>query len=191
MKVKGGYGVFDEGLTRGLLRRSLLRRRGNDTISLSRIHFPPESMLSYVPSWSWMAYTGGIDYLEPEFNSYECEDLVSPWSSTKPLHVNTDPQTSNVALVATAREYDLGVAVPGEGELIFDTPGGSLHPMTLCVVLGKASGSPNSETQRHYILVVAATAKQDRGGNKLYDRVGAGYLPGKCISPSDCSITIH
>jgi hypothetical protein len=191
MRVKGGYGVFDEGLTRGLLRRSLLWRRGTDTHSLSRIHFPPESVVSYAPSWSWMAYTGGIDYLEPEFSSYEWEDLVSPWSSNRTPIVSTNPATANIALVATAREYDLGVAVPGEGELIFDTPGGSSQPKTLCVVLGKARGSPNPETQRHYILVVAAMAGQDRVGSKVYERIGVGYLPGKCISPSDCSITIH
>jgi hypothetical protein len=191
MRVNGGYGVFDEGLTRGLLRRSLLWRRGNDTFSLSRIHFPPESVVPYVPSWSWMAYTGGIDYLEPEFSSYEWEDLVSPWSAYRAPKVSTDPQTANIALVATAREYDLGVAVPGEGELIFDTPGGSSQLNTLCVVLGKAKESLNPETQRHYILIVAATVKQDRTESKLYERVGAGYLPGKCISPSCCSITIH
>jgi hypothetical protein len=191
MRVNGGFGVFDEGITRGLLRRSLLWRRGNDTLSLSRIRFPPESVVSYVPSWSWMAYTGGIDYLEPEFGSYEWEDLVSPWSANKPLNVSTDPNNANIALVTTAREYDLGVAVPGEGELIFDTPGGSSQPKTLCVLLGKARGSPDPETQRHYILIVAATAEQDRSGSKLYERVGAGYLPGKCISPSCCSVTIH
>jgi hypothetical protein len=133
----------------------------------------------------------GIDYLEREFDNDEWEDLVSPWSSNRTPSVSTDPQTSDIALVARAREYDLGVAVPGEGELIFDTPGGSSQPETLCVVLGKARGSSDPDSQTHYILIVAATAKQDRGESKLYQRVGAGYLPGKCISPSDCSITIH
>jgi hypothetical protein len=76
-----------------------------------------------------------------EFSSYEWEDLVSPWSSNRTKSVSTDLQTSNIALIATAREYDLGVAVPGEGELIFDTPGGSSQPETLCG-FGKGQGKP-------------------------------------------------
>jgi hypothetical protein len=135
-----------------------------------------------------MAYTGGIDYLEPEFGDYEWEDLISPWSDDRTPDVSPDPDTADIELVATAREYDLGVAVPGEGELIFDTPGD--QPKTLCVVLGKARGSWNAESQRHYFLVVAA-AGQNRSGAKVYERVGVGYLPGKCISPRNCSIFIQ
>ncbi|KAL1799029.1 hypothetical protein ACET3X_003066 [Alternaria dauci] len=190
MRVSGGFGVFDEGVTRGLLRRSLLWRRGIDTPSLSRIHFPPQSVVSAVPSWSWMAYTGGIDYLQPDFGCYEWEDLQSPWSPKTPTNVSsTDYSMANIALEATAREYDLGAAVQGEGELIFDTPNGSAKPDTVCVVLGKAKGSPSPELQRHYILIIAA--QRGRAGSKIYERVGTGYLPGKCISPSGFKVKIH
>ncbi|CAN9210055.1 unnamed protein product [Alternaria alternata] len=190
MRVSGGFGVFDEGVTRGLLRRSLLWRRGIDTPSLSRIHFPPQSVVSAVPSWSWMAYTGGIDYLQPDFGCYEWEDLQSPWSPKTPTNVSsTDYNLANIALEAIAREYDLGAAVQGEGELIFDTPNGSAKPDTLCVVLGKAKGSPSSETQRHYILMIAA--QRGRAGSRVYERVGTGFLPGKCISPSGFKVKIQ
>ena len=190
MRVSGGFGVFDEGVTRGLLRRSLLWRRGIDTPSLSRIHFPPQSVVSTVPSWSWMAYTGGIDYLQPDFGCYEWEDLQSPWSPKTPTNVSsTDYNLANIALEAIAREYDLGAAVQGEGELIFDTPNGSAKPDTLCVVLGKAKGSPSPETQRHYILMIAA--QRGRAGSRVYERVGTGFLPGKCISSSGFKVKIQ
>lgn len=193
MRVQGGFGVFDEGVTRGLLRRSLLWRRGLDTPRLSRIHFPTDRIISVVPSWSWMAYTGGIDYFEPEFASFEWEDLRSPWSASKAgnQHASTDPTQPNIALNATACEYDLGAAMQGEGELVFDCPGGSAQPRTLCVVLGKAKGSVSPETQRNYVLVVALVRGLDREGNKVYERVGAGYLPGKCTAPSGVEISIH
>lgn len=42
MTVQGGFGVFDEGETKGTLRRSLLWHRGNDTPNLTRISFPPD-----------------------------------------------------------------------------------------------------------------------------------------------------
>jgi hypothetical protein len=192
MRVKGGFGIFDEGVTRGLLRRSLLWRRGIDTPSLTRIRFPLRSAVSTVPSWSWMAYTGGIDYLQPEFGNFVWEDLQSPWSPDAPSNISsTDINVANIALNATAREYDLGAAVRSEGELVFDTPNGSARPETVCVVLGKARGSLSPETQRHYILIVAATVQRDRDGNRVYERVGTGYLPGKCISPNGFSVTIH
>jgi hypothetical protein len=184
--------MFDEGVTRGLLRRSLLWRRGIDTPSLERIHFPSESLVSVVPSWSWMAYAGGIDYLQPDFGNFEWEDLQSPWSPNAPNNISsTDPHTANIALIATARVFDRGVALQGEGELIFDTPGGSSRPKNLCVVLGKAKGSPSLETQRHYVLLVEATRNRDRDGEVLYERVGTGYLPGKCISQNGSSVRIH
>lgn len=83
-----------------------------------------------------MAYTGEIDYLQPEFNNFEWEDLQSSWSPKAPANVSsTDFKVANVALHAIAREYDLGAAVQSEGKLIFDTPHGSARPDTVCVVL--------------------------------------------------------
>ena len=76
MEVRGGFGILDEGEMRGLLRRSLLWCRGPDSLTpkLSRIKFSADSVP--VPSWSWMAYTGGkdypgaIDYLDLEFDTW-------------------------------------------------------------------------------------------------------------------------
>ncbi|CAN9349867.1 unnamed protein product [Alternaria alternata] len=193
MRVKGGFGMFDEGVNRGLLRRSLLWRRGTDTESLSRIHFPTENVVSKVPSWSWMAYTGGIDYLQPDFGSFEWEELQSPWSSNAPKNVSsTDFHAANITLNATAREYDyLKAMVQGEGELILDVPNSSFVPQTLCVVLGKAKGCTSPETQRHYVLIITATKHSDRNGDKVYERVGTGFLPGKCISTSGFKVKIQ
>jgi hypothetical protein len=63
MAVKGGFGILYEDKTQGTLLRSLLWYRGGDpnTSSLTRIEFPDDRV--GVPSWSWMAYTGEIDYL--------------------------------------------------------------------------------------------------------------------------------
>ena len=193
MRVSGGFGIFDEGTKLGLLRRSLLWCRGVDTDSLSRIHFPTESVVATVPSWSWMAYTGGIDYLQPDFDNFEWEELQSPWSSKGPTNVSsTDFHTANIALYATAREYDsLKAGLQGEGDLIFDTPNGSTAPQRYCVVLGKAKGSMSPATQQHYVLIIAATAQRDRNGDKVYERVGTGYLSGRCISSGGFRVKIH
>jgi hypothetical protein len=76
-----------------------------------------------------MAYTGGIDYLQSDFGNFDWEDLQFPCSSEAPTSISsTDPHATNMVLVATAREVDLGATVQGEGELIFDTPRGSTQP---------------------------------------------------------------
>jgi hypothetical protein len=182
LKVKGGFGMFDEGVTRGLLCRSLLWRRGSDTASLSRIDFPPDRIMPAIPSWSWMAFTGGIDYLQPDFGSVRWEDLQSPWSTAR---LRNGPYNAGSVLIATLRECDLGSAWAdqAESELIFDDPDSPPQFTMTCLVLGKHKGSPSAEAQRHYILLVTATLERDGDGKTLYERAGVGYVPGRCISP--------
>ncbi|KAM7185615.1 hypothetical protein V8F33_012293 [Rhypophila sp. PSN 637] len=109
LNVKGGFGVFDQGQKKkGLLRRSLLWVRctsplpcstcgdvdmaldsdesgtlgsrhaapGDGLASLEKIDFTSQR----VPSWSWMAVRGAIDYVSPDFNGVEWEEMESPWS---------------------------------------------------------------------------------------------------------------
>lgn len=191
MKAQGGFGVFNEGETRGLLRRSLLWHRGSDTASLSRIKFPADRVILAVPSWSWMAYTGGIDYLKLDFGGFEWEDIRSPWSRSADNVPRTEIRGGNIALTVMAREYDPNAAVQGEGLLILDTPGGSEQPKTMCVVLGIQKGTRPREDKIHYLLIVTPTTALDRDGSKLYERVGAGYLPGRCIALSGSMVNIH
>ncbi|KAM7205421.1 hypothetical protein V8F20_003190 [Naviculisporaceae sp. PSN 640] len=86
---KGGWGVFDEGRAKkGMLRRSLLwiRDREEATGGLKRIEFPilkqeeSTGLATKVPSWSWMAVEGPIDYVVPQFGTVDWEDIESPWS---------------------------------------------------------------------------------------------------------------
>ncbi|KAF2011920.1 hypothetical protein BU24DRAFT_266342 [Aaosphaeria arxii CBS 175.79] len=185
MRVDGGFGVFDGDATRGLLRRSLLWCRGSDTESLSPIQFPTGG----VPSWSWMAYTGGIDYLDIGFGTLDWEDIQSPWSRGGGQSIEGPP-----VLVAKARVYDPGAANESEGALVWDTPKSSLSQLseTLCVVMGKEKGSMPDQDKRHAVLVIkpkenTVTPSQP----KDYVRIGTGFMPGKCIGPSFVKVNIH
>lgn len=205
MEVRGGFGILDEGDMRGLLRRSLLWCRGPDSLTpkLSRITFPPDSVP--VPSWSWMAYTGGkdypgaIDYLDLEFDTWDWEDLQSPWSQPKEEEATSDtasPSNRTTAsdetmLVATARDIDLDAAYEEDGDLRLDDPDTELSDATLCVVLGKAKGSTSLEEQKNCVLIITPSGKLDGNGKQLYERIGTGFLPGKCISPSGFEVCIH
>jgi hypothetical protein len=200
MKANGGFGVIDEGETRGLLRRSLLWRRGSDmeTKSLSRIKFPTDRVISAAPSWSWMAYTGGIDYLKLDFGGFEWEHIGSPWPRSADNVTRTEDRGPSMALIAKARgyeydpkEYDPKAAMQHQGLLFFDNPGGSEQLQTMCVVLGIEKGIKLLRDKMHYLIIVKPTKALDRDGKKIHERVSVGYLPGKCIAPSVFKVAIH
>lgn len=138
-----------------------------------------------------MAYTGRIDYLKLDFAGFEWEDIRSPWSRSADNVPRTEIRGGNIALTATAREYDPNAAVQGEGLLILDTPGGSEQPKTMCVVLGRQKGTMPLEDKIQYLLIVTPTTALDRDGGKPYERVGAGYSPGRCIAPGGSMVNIH
>jgi hypothetical protein len=128
-----------------------------------------------------MAHTGGIDYLDVGYGVYAWEDIESPW----PQDATTEPAGAdvvNMALVASARDYDLGAAT-------FDNPLQMLPRRSLCVVLGKARGKASANEQRHCVLIVAPVVS--KGGNTVYERIGTGFLPAKCISPGMQTVRIY
>lgn len=183
MNVKGGFGMFDAGKTRGLLRRSLLWCRGADTVSLTRIEFPAERGVPMIPSWSWMAYAGGIDYLELDFDQIDWLDIKSPWS-----HPNRE---KTPALTARARDYTQDIHDLSEELLVFDVSGAPLHTRGVCLVLGVQKGNKPDGDRRHYVLFVIPTANIERDGRNQYERVGTGYLPGRCIANDGPLVNIY
>lgn len=192
LDVRGGFGVFDEERPesdghspgRGLLRRSLLWCRGADTPALYPIGFPADHATGKVPSWSWMAYAGGIDYIGPRFGRVEWNALGSPWSpSSRP---------GDTALVAEARDY----AYEEEGpvgkrcEVVFDDPTRASPAATTCIVLGTDRPEMGS-ARTHYVLVVERTKRQDREGNDTYKRIGAGYLADECVARNGTQVKVY
>ncbi|KAJ0116629.1 hypothetical protein J7T55_009779 [Diaporthe amygdali] len=191
--ARGGFGVLDEEHQdseghirgRGLLRRSLLWRRADKTPDMSPITFLPHHGITHVPSWSWMKYTGSIDYISPPFGGVYWEPLESPWSSGEEVRD---------ALVAEARDYDVSTAIEdGDGEIIFDRTSKKPPPSTKCIVLGRKMGTVNMKDSRrtHYLLVIEPTKDRDQDGRQIYQRVGVGYLPGKCIKSKVVPVSVR
>ncbi|KAK4175480.1 hypothetical protein QBC36DRAFT_189741, partial [Triangularia setosa] len=201
---KGGFGIFDEGESLSLLRRSLLWHRddGSDdgmnvkTEKLIPITFPSDRAIFVVPSWSWMKYDGGIKYLDVGFDSVEWEMVESPWFRTRHHQQYERRSGSNgITLVAEAQDYDDHY---GEGNMIFDCPGQSSPCMQhKCVVLGRQKVS-NLNTRRKqlcYVLLVCEKGGSFRllgqGHVTVYGRVGAGCLPVTCLNGRRVMITIQ
>jgi len=199
MDVKGGFGILEDKEQKGLFRRFLLWCRGSDMGAepLTRIKFPSDRAISFVPSWSWMAYTGRIDYLKLDFAMFDWADIESPWSS-KAETAQTDPAAAKIALKAEAQNYEYApepfnphVPVQKEGQIIFDNPNHSNPDNTQCVVLGIHKGEKPVEERMHYLIVVKATNDQTSDGTRIYERVGAGYLPGRRVKGERVKAVIH
>lgn len=185
--TKGGYGIFDDGLGNGLFHRSLLWQRGDDQPSpgLSTIAFPPESHHA-VPTWSWMAYSGGIDYLDPLFGETEWEktDVHPPW--TRKHQVSAFAETSRhdavTELVVTVRDYDTTKALVHEMKLVYDSDevrSDGARPQ--CVVIARTRPRGSIQDARHYVLIVVSANMRSSDSHKIYKRIGAGYMLGKHI----------
>lgn len=192
--IRGGFGVLDDG-NRGLLWRSLLWRRAQNARSgLKRIEFQSLKGAAVAiippPSWSWMAYTGAIDYLDLPFNEVDWEehDICSWWSrgTGKSWSYSGDKLTCPLELTVHGRPLDLQAAMNSDTASIdLDDPDkmDELDSSLKCVVLGRLKDQvkDSSYARIHYILLVTLTAPQGGGSSLIYNRVGVGYLPGALI----------
>lgn len=145
-----------------------------------------------------MAYTGAIDYLKLDFGGCKWVDIETPWSRNADGAARTEDDAARIALTGEAKnyeyhpnEYNPNAAVQKEGLLRFDRPGGSEQLRTMCVVLGIEQGSKPLAERMHYLILAQPSNELVPDGSKVYERVGAGYLPGKCIKPGGIRVTIH
>lgn len=175
LKTHGGFGVFDDG--QSLLRRSLLWQRGKHEPSLRRITFPLQRNVT-VPTWSWMAYEGGIDFLELPLGGviWQKDEIYSPWLLDVSEVHHTINHTGSIELSAIARDFNIGSDGAKNFLIIYDIPkteGQSLK----CIVMGRRREEGKLEDARHYVLFIAPKG----GMAKVYERVGVGFMPGRFI----------
>lgn len=193
-RTKGGFGIFDEGDgllqstnpkdRKGLLRRSLLWCRAEGTGRFERIDFPANRQR--VPSWSWMAFTGAIDYLEMGFDGVEWAAIRSPWSLERESSSATQIEGQNNAWVLTAQARDITNDDLGAENITLDVPGGPETPKMKVVVLGIERGSE----RRHFVLAISKTSSRSEV-LETYERVGAGWVREQFLSQNVSSVQIY
>ena len=148
------YGILDDPRERSYLRRSLLWRRADLTKEMTKIDYP---LNSRVLSWSWMAVTGSICFMDIPFGAVDWKpDLDSPF----------DNHGTPGALRGDARDFDKQET----DRVFFDrSPDADWFTYSLlkCVVLGMQNVS-NGCLLTHYGLLVAAAET----GSDVYERVG-------------------
>lgn len=195
-RTKGGYGVFDDGdkFERGLFRRSILWQRGGEKDfekGLVPIEFPAHRHIR-VPSWSWMAYRGGIDYVDIPGGTadWETDDILEPWTRGFGSTTGSAPQDGVVAIPAIVRDFNVADRQPGDVKLRYDTERtrGSNGQRAQCVVVAKDDSGRREGWKRHYVLIVAPKHAASGRGRSVYERIGAGYMLGKYIGLATAGI---
>lgn len=183
LKARGGFGDRDDG---GLFHRSLLRRKGTE---LARDHFLTRISFNAnlrIPSWSWMAYKGGIDYTDPPFQSadWETKEIIPPWTGGGLRHTDTGLHHGDVTLSAVVRSFAVHGRGHNEVELTYDTgkTTASDGQAASCVVVAKAKKAHSDAERRFYVLLVTPMQQMTGRGERVYERVGAGYMAGKFIA---------
>ena len=61
---------------------------------------------------------------------------------------------------------------------------------SMAIVLGIEKGLKAIDDKKHYILVVRPKMKPSADGAALYERIGAGFIPGRCLrgEPRNCTL---
>ena len=183
--TKGGYGIFDDGESPegGLFHRSLLWRRGKDEARLEPINFPIGWGMR-LPSWSWMAYKGGIDYMDPPFGAvdWERKEVVPPWTRGRSTIAELAPEDDKVALTATVRAFSVAGRRAGEAELVYDIDMTGLDGQRpQCIIVAKSKDGRAERDKMCHVLLVGPTRETTGRGEKVYKRVGVGVMLGKYI----------
>ncbi|KAF9735146.1 hypothetical protein PMIN03_007382 [Paraphaeosphaeria minitans] len=196
--TRGGYGIFDDGPDGGLFHRSLLWKRSDEEKDSSEeptehkrgamrlINFPFERNI-LVPSWSWMAYTGGIEYTDPPWRSadWEKDEISPPWTRKDDgtQGAQSAPHHLDMALKAVVRDFNLAGRSKEEVFLTYDVERtASDGQRTQCVIVARSRMETSVRDKTHYVLLVAAERMALKRGEKVYKRVGAGFMPGKYIA---------
>jgi hypothetical protein len=174
----GGYGIFQpKDKKNNYFHRGLLWQRSG--AKLKRIEFKAEEQ---VPSWSWMAFDGGIWYRNVLLGDIEpANDIVSPFAGIEPGKSYTDLTSGKLAeLQAPIRT----LAVPTPARLIFDVPEAPdrrlVRPLQ-CVIVGKSKRLTGDGQRTHYALIVSYLRKEE--GVEIYERAGVAFLTTSEILP--------
>jgi len=166
-ETRGGYGVFE-----AYLARALLWRRPDST-TLTRVRYPQDRR---VPSWSWMAYSGGINYIEIPFEgAVWTADARSPFGAAddgEKRHWASDEDARDTDLLATAKRLRMD-PVELSARVKLDEAS-AVDPSTLrCVVVGREKDDDESRAL-HWALIIRPISPPR--GYELYERAGVGYL---------------
>ncbi|KEY64228.1 hypothetical protein S7711_03513 [Stachybotrys chartarum IBT 7711] len=176
LQARGGFGVFDDG--RSLLQHSLLWKRGKEVATLTRIDF---GLNRAIPSWSWMAYNEGIDFLDLPLGDVKWlrGEIISPWADPSGEMARGTPEISILARKFTTRRE---LTEDSVDSIVYDSPDRVQRQAVRCVLMGKIGNRGTSKKEDLiYCVLFVQPQKVAPGTAETYERVGVGFLAAKVI----------
>lgn len=156
------YGIFQRYLHRNLLWQASDNR-------MERIVYKNQ----HVPSWSWMAYNGGIQFIDIPFNAVDWIGNLRFDKEREAALIADVGKFLDCTMELDGRHY--AVLDPGgmkRGWIQYDVEEGGNLCKERCVVVGRVDGEVvESGLDEYYILVVRPTSMDDE-----YSRVGVGLI---------------
>ena len=135
-----------------------------------------------------MAYKGGIDYTDPPFQTadWETHDIVPPWTRGGQRETDSAPHDGDVALLVSVRNFTVVRRGQDDVKLVYDkersTASDGYRALGQCVIVARSKERRSDRDKRHYVLLVQRTNLIGARKEKLFTRVGAGYMLGRYIS---------
>jgi hypothetical protein len=172
INCEGRYGAFQTYLHRNLLWHA-------PDVKLKKIEYE-----SYVPSWSWMAYDGGIrflDRIEIPFNQVQ-------WVT----NLCFDPDRKDALIADVGKFQDCRIELDGnyfaiidllatkKGWIRYDVEDGKNLLEEHCVVVGS-----KVNREDYYILLVRPTTVDGE-----YERVGIGQVSKNCLVRTRANVRV-
>jgi hypothetical protein len=176
-KCETRFGIFQS-----FLHRSLLWQRSEERDS-DRIDYGAQ----IVPSWSWMAYNGSIEFMyipveEVEwvhglrFNKRdEHSGLNENWKPALVTDIGSFQRCNHERRGTGYAILDL--CGTERGRIQYDMETHEHLNAERCVVVGRDSRDSDAGKRKYYILVVRSTGMENE-----YTRVGAGWIPSDYIA---------
>ncbi|KAF2690916.1 HET-domain-containing protein [Lentithecium fluviatile CBS 122367] len=164
LKCQSRYGIFQK-----YLHRNLLWQAPND--KMKKIAYD-----HHVPSWSWMAYSGGIQFMDIPLGTVDWIDHLRFDEECECDHAIFSNlwKFQNCTMGLYEAQYAILDSF-GEkrGWIQYDVEGGKDHRKEQCVVVGRKS---HDGIEEYYVLVVSPTSVDGE-----YRRVGIGLIQSDCV----------
>jgi hypothetical protein len=155
LKCQSGYGIFQK-----YLHRNLLWQASDD--KLKEIAYD-----HHVPSWSWMANSGGIQFMHIPFGEVDWIDHLRFDEECEFALIADVAEFRNCTMKLDGDHYEvLDLSRRKRGWIRYDAEDGKELGKERCVVVGR-----KRNITEYYILVVRPTRVDG-----LYRRVGVGSI---------------
>lgn len=175
---KGRYGAFEKYLHRNLLWHA-------SDVNVQKIEHK-----SYVPSWSWMAYDGGVHFLGNTEIPFDGVQWIAG------LRFDEHCEHALIADVGKFQDYTMesdGICnvildrYGRRGWIRYDVNDGKNTVEEHCVVVvGSTGNSEDSEdSEDYYILLVRPTTVDGE-----YERTGIGKVPKNCLMRTRANVRV-